>query len=230
MMAAPPKANAPASAARHAAAKAPAHASHSLIPHWLVHLGSLGLFGVAIADSSPIPLPLPGSTDLLLLLLVAHHGNPFLLTAAAVTGSAVGGFLTWTAGKSGGEALLSRTVPARFRQRLEHWATDHSFASITVAAILPPPVPLTPFLLAAGSLGISLNRYLAALIPARIVRYGAIAWAAATYGRVMIRWWTRNLAGWSNIILTTFLVMLVGSIVYGIWQYRRQSQAGQAFA
>jgi hypothetical protein len=35
-----------------------------LIPHWLTHLGALGLFSVAGLDSSVIPLPLPGSTDL----------------------------------------------------------------------------------------------------------------------------------------------------------------------
>ena len=49
---------------------------HSLMPHWLTHLGALGLFSVAVVDSSPIPLPLPGSTDLLLLWLVAYGGDP----------------------------------------------------------------------------------------------------------------------------------------------------------
>jgi hypothetical protein len=48
----------------------------SLMPHWLTHLGALGLFSVAVVDSSPIPLPLPGSTDLLLLWLVAYGGDP----------------------------------------------------------------------------------------------------------------------------------------------------------
>ena len=46
-----------------------------LMPHWLTHLGALGLFSVSVVDSSVIPLPLPGSTDLLLLWLVAHSGR-----------------------------------------------------------------------------------------------------------------------------------------------------------
>jgi hypothetical protein len=51
----------------------------SLMPHWLTQLGALGLFSVSVVDSSVIPLPLPGSTDLLLLGLVAHSGDPWLL-------------------------------------------------------------------------------------------------------------------------------------------------------
>src|SRR4051794_40189389 len=66
-------------AAKAAAKHAAIGQRHSLIPHWLTQLGGLGLFAVAVLDSSPIPLPIPGSTDLLLLLLVSHHGNPFLL-------------------------------------------------------------------------------------------------------------------------------------------------------
>ena len=112
--------NTPVRTATPAAVKhAVSHAHHSLLPHWLTQLGGLGLFAVAILDSSPIPLPLPGSTDLLLLLLVSHHGNPFLLAACAIAGSAIGGYLTWSAGKKGGEALMERSVPARFRKRIE---------------------------------------------------------------------------------------------------------------
>jgi len=216
-----------------AAPQAATRAHHSLMPHWLVHLGALGLFAVAIFDSSPIPLPLPGSTDLLLLLLVAHRGNPFLLAGCAIAGSAVGGYLTWKAGYKGGEALLSRSVPQRFRARLEHWASDHSFLSVFISAILPPPVPLTPFLLAAGALKVSRNRFLFALTSARIVRYGLIAWAGAEYGRKVVRWWTHNLAQWSDVIVWIFVALLVGGMIYGVWQFRRQKrlEAGErAFA
>jgi membrane protein YqaA with SNARE-associated domain len=203
------------------------------MPRWLIHLGSLGLFAVAVFDSSPIPLPLPGSTDLLLLLLVAHRGNPFVLAASAIAGSAIGGYLTWKTGCKGGEALLARSVPARFRARLEHWATDHSFMSVFVSAILPPPVPLTPFLLAAGALKVTRNRFLAALVSARTVRYGLIAWAGATYGRKVVRWWTQNLAQWGSAITWTFVALLAAAIAYGIWKFRRQKreEAGErAFA
>lgn len=209
-----------AAVAKHAGSRM--HAA--LVPHWLVHLGGLGLLAVAVVDSSPIPLPLPGSTDVLLLILVSHRGNPFLLAAAAILGSVIGGYLTWKAGKKGGEALLRRSLPERFREPLERWAKLHSTLSVFLFALLPPPIPLTPVLLAASALGMPRDRFLASLASARVIRYGIIAWAAEAYGRTVLRWWTRNLAGWSNVILTAFIVLLVGGTAYGIWQYRRQER------
>ncbi len=212
-----------------ATAKAAKHAvsqvHHSLLPHWLIQLGGLGLFTVAIFDSSPIPLPIPGSTDLLLLLLVSHRGNPFWLAACAIAGSAIGGYATWTAGKRGGEALIERSVPPRFRKRLMQWTNEHSLLSVTVPALLPPPIPLTAFLLAAGALGVSRRRFLIAYNAARVVRYSLVAWAGVVYGRRVVHWWTNTLAGWSGIIGWTFAALLVGGIAFGIWQYRRQRQA-----
>ena len=83
--------------------------SHSLMPHWLTHLGVLGLFSVAVIDSSVIPLPLPGSTDLLLLWLVAHNGDPWLLAPCAIAGSILGGYTTWHIGRKGGERRYATT-------------------------------------------------------------------------------------------------------------------------
>ncbi|MGA7245705.1 MAG: hypothetical protein WBX19_21160, partial [Terracidiphilus sp.] len=84
----------------------------SVLPKWLTHLGAPGLFFIAVIDSSVIPLPLPGSTDLLLLWLVAHNGNPWLLTSMAISGSLVGGYTTWDVGRRGGEDALHQHVPA----------------------------------------------------------------------------------------------------------------------
>jgi len=218
--------NTPVKAATQAAVKHTAsHARHALLPHWLIQLGGLGVFAVAIIDSSPIPLPLPGSTDLLLLLLVSHQGNPFLLAACAIAGSAIGGFSTWSAGKKGGEALLRRSVPAHYRARIERCTNEHSVLSVLIPTLLPPPVPLTPFLLAAGALGVSRRHFLVAFSVARTVRYGLIAWAGVVYGRSFVHWWTTTLAGWSTAIEWTFAILLVGGIGFGIWRYRGQRAA-----
>src|SRR5271170_2028623 len=228
MMAAPtntPARNATPTATLAAERHTVSHAHHSLLPHWLTQFGGLGLFAVAIFDSSPIPLPLPGSTDLLLLLLVSHHGNPFLLAACAIAGSAIGGFITWSTGKKGGEALLERSVPARFRKRIEQWTNQHSLLSVMLPALLPPPIPLTPFLLAAGALGVSRRRFLVAYNAARVVRYSLVSWAGVVYGRRVVHWWTNTLAGWSSVIGWTFGVALIAAIVFGIWRYRRQRTA-----
>src|SRR6202451_702659 len=95
------------------------HSAHGL--HWLMSFGTLGLFAVSVIDSSIIPLPVPGSTDLLLILLVAHRGSPVLAAGAATVGSTLGGYFTRATGAKGGEAALHRYLPRRFGRRLSKW-------------------------------------------------------------------------------------------------------------
>ena len=118
-------------------AAAPHHLHrHALpIPRWLIHFGIPGVFVVSVIDASVIPLPLPGSTDLLVLLLAARHSTPWLVVLAAVSGSVLGGYLTWSAGKKGGEAMLERYVPKRFREPLSRWVKQHGITSVAFPSI-----------------------------------------------------------------------------------------------
>ncbi len=199
------------------------HAHRRLIPGWILHFGAFGVFGVALLDASPIPLPIPGSTDILILILGAHGGWPWLLALAAVSGSLIGGYLTWKTGKKGGEAMLDRTMKnrKRLRARLTGWIRGHGIVTVCIAALLPPPIPLMPFILAAGALGVTRRQLLIALGIARSLRYGAEAAVALLYGHQILRLWSQYLAGRSNVILYSFLSLMAASILFGIWQYRR---------
>ncbi len=198
------------------------HHRHAPLPHWLLHLGLPGLFALAVFDSSPIPLPLPGSTDLLLLLLVAQRGShPVWLALTAVAGSVLGGYLTWSAGKKGGEAMLARWAPKRLVKPLTGWVSQRGFTTVAVSALLPPPVPLTPLLLGAGALGVSRGRFLAGLASARAIRYAFVAWVGVTYGRRVLHCWNLYLADWSSTILWSFLGLIVAAAAFGVWKYRR---------
>ena len=198
---------------------------------WLISLGGVGLFGVAIVDSSVIPLPLPGSTDLLLLLLTAHRGTTVItaiwLAFCAFAGSLIGGYLTWSAGRKGGEVTLERYVPARILGKVKEWVERYGAWSVALAAILPPPIPLTPFLLAAGALKVTRVRFMLSYGAARMVRYGLLAWLGITYGRHIVRVWRHELDGWSATILWIYGGLVVIGVVYGIWKYkRRRAQNG----
>jgi membrane protein YqaA with SNARE-associated domain len=195
-----------------------------LVPHWLIHLGAVGVFAVSVIDASVIPLPLPGSTDLLVLLLAAHRENPWLLATAAISGSMIGGYLTWAAGRRGGEGMLERHVPQRFLKPITRWVERHGVVTVCLASILPPPVPLTPFLLAAGALGVPRNRFVLSFAAARTMRYGFLAWVGATYGRRVLRLWSQYLAGWSDVVLWTFVGLLVAAVLFGLWKYRRDQR------
>lgn len=201
----------------------PAKSAHLL--RWLISLGGVGLFAVAIVDSSVIPLPLPGSTDFLLLLLSSHRGataiSAFSLAGAAFAGSMVGGYLTWGVGRKGGKSALERYVPRQMLGRVTGWVERHGAWSIGLAAVLPPPVPLTPFLLAAGALGVPRVPYLLFYGAGRAIRYGLLAWLGVTYGRRIVRVWQKDLNHWSSTILWIYAGLLVAGIAYGVWKFRK---------
>ena len=191
-----------------------------LAPHWLTHLGALGLFSVAVVDSSIIPLPLPGSTDLLLLWLVAHSGDPWLLAPCAIAGSVLGGYSTWHIGRRGGEAALGHYVPARLLGRIVGWVERHRILAVFLPALLPPPIPLLPFALASGALGVSRRRFLVVFGAARSLRYSFIAWLGVAYGRGIVRQWSGTLQQWSTPLLCAFVGLLAAGVCYGIWKVR----------
>jgi membrane protein YqaA with SNARE-associated domain len=205
---------------------APAH--HPVLPHWLTHLGPLGLFAVAVFDSSPIPLPIPGSTDLLLLWLVAHSGNPWLLVLSAVSGSLLGGYTAWHIGRKGGEAALRHYVPTRLLGRVSVWAEHHPILAVFLPAVLPPPIPLSPFLLASGALGVSRNRFLLVYGAARTLRYSLVTWLAITYGRRVVRMWSSTLQAWSTPLIWVFCTLMLCGVCFGVWKIRSLRKADVA--
>jgi membrane protein YqaA with SNARE-associated domain len=200
----------------------------ALAPHWLTHLGALGLFSVAMVDSSVIPLPLPGSTDLLLLWLVAHGSDPWLLAPCAIAGSILGGCTTWGIGRKGGKATLRHYVPARLLNRVVVWVEHHPILAVFLPAMLPPPIPLLPFVLASGALGVSRRRFLAVFGAARSLRYSLVAFLGVTYGRRIVRLWSGSLDKWSTPLLRVFVVLLAAGLCFGIWKIRRLRKSDAA--
>lgn len=44
------------------------------------------------------------------------------------------------------------------------------------------------------------------------------------YGRRVIHAWAQYLAGWSDVIIWTFLGLLVAAAIFGIWKYKRDKR------
>lgn len=195
-------------------------AHHQLVPHWAIRFGIPGLFLVSAIDASIVPLAVPGSTDLLLLWVVSHGGNPWLLVSSAIAGALAGGYTTWALGKKGGEAALERWVPARILQHIVGWVKRHPILAVFIPPILPPPIPLAPFLLAAGALGVSRRAFLLTFGSARTVRYSLVAWLAVRYGHHIIRLWAGTLQKWQTPLECVFIAAIVTGLVMGIWKLR----------
>ena len=153
---------------------------------WVFQLGGVGLIPLGLLDSSVIPLP--GSMDVLTILLAARDDKLWSYYAVMATvGSVAGGFLTYRLARKGGKKALERRISARRVARIYKLFERWGFASVAIPALLPPPMPMFPFLVAAGALQYSLKKFLAALALGRIVRYTLLAFLAARYGRHIIR-------------------------------------------
>jgi membrane protein YqaA with SNARE-associated domain len=199
--------------------------SSSHLLRWLMSFGGVGLFCVAVIDSSVIPIPLPGSTDLLLLLLSAHSYTSIRLAisfvAWAFAGSVLGGYTTWSAGVKGGNAALEKLGRGRFVGRITGWVKRNGMLSVGIAALLPPPIPLLPFVLAAGALGVARGRFLLSYCVARFLRYAFVGWLGFTFGRRVVILFQKELKGWSTTIISIYIGLVAVGAAYGIWKYLR---------
>jgi hypothetical protein len=100
------------------------------------------------------------------------------------------------------------------------WVERHRILAIFLPALLPPPIPLFPFVLASGALGVSRRRFLLVYGAARSLRYSFIAGLGMIYGRQMVRMWSGAIQRWSVPLLWTFGGLLAGSVCFGIWKIR----------
>ncbi len=154
---------------------------------WVVRLGGLGLILTGIVDNSFIPIP--GGMDLLTIVLSAHRKEWWWYYAIMATlGSVIGGYLTFRLGREGGEKTLEKKVPKSEGERVYRMFRKFGFWAIFVPALLPPPVPIVPFLLAPGILKYSRRRFLLALALSRGIRYSLVAYLGSRYGRGIFHW------------------------------------------
>jgi len=201
-----------------------AHPRHSTaFLHLLFSFGLFGLFFVAIVDSSFVPLPIPGVTDIMILLLAARH-NWLWPVLIATAGSALGGYFSYQVGHAGGMQFLEKHVPARIFKKVCEWMEDHAILAIALPAILPPPMPLSPFVLAAGALNMSRKKFLTVFTVSRGARHAFAAWLGIYYGRHVLHLWNRFSARWATTILIVMWTAILISCAIAFWKMYKTSR------
>src|SRR5579864_1021264 len=179
------------------------------------HFGALGLFALAILDSSP--LPTFGGPDILTAVLSASHRNPWYEYAlVATTGSVIGAYLTFRLARKAGSAYLDR----KFKKgRVAAMATLFKKSSdgvLLASCAIPFPFPTSMLFAAAGVSNYNLGKFLAIVVLGRGIRYAAIAFVADHYGRHFIRalrhpsqFW----GWWLLLVLLGFTLIVAGILV-----------------
>src|ERR1700675_1781357 len=182
------------------------------------HLGALGLFFLAILDSSPIP-PF-GGPDILTAVLAASHRNPWYEYAATATaGSVVGAYITFRFARRPGSAYLDKKIKkgkvSRFLTLFKKWGPGTLVASTAI----PFPTPTSMFFAAAGASDYPLAKFLIVVTLCRAARYSAIALVADLYGRRFTRALRHPTDHWGWLMIS--IAMIAGLIAAGILIGRR---------
>ncbi len=189
------------------------------VRHWIYQLGGLGFIPLGLLDNSVIPLP--GSMDVLTIFLSARNGQLWLYYASMATaGSVIGGFVTYRLARKGGKETLARRFPPRRLEKVYKTFERWGLGAIAIPALLPPPVPMLPFLFAAGAMQYPVRKFLFALTLGRIVRYTLLAFLAARYGRSILAFISQH--GHPALLAVAGLIAAAAVVLFVIFGGRRQ--------
>src|SRR5579872_1417573 len=191
----------------------------------LRRMGGPGLVLLGLADNSVIPLT--GSMDVLTIWLAARHREPWIYYALMATiGAMVGGYITYALARKGGKEAMERKLSKRRAQKVQLRFERWGFWAIAIPALLPPPFPFVPFLIAAGAMQYSRKKFLGSLVFGRGVRYSIEAYLGSLYGRHILRFFARYQKPALSILIGLAVIGGIISLIQYV-RYKHQEPAAQ---
>lgn len=147
----------------------------------LIAWGPVGVFLLAVLDS--VGLPVVSGVDVLVVTLAARAPNSAYLTAGlAVAGSIAGSLVLFLIARRGGEAYFERHAQKPRGAPMKRWFLEYGLLTVFVPALVPIPMPLKLFVIAAGAFQVSPIVFTVVLALARIPRYFGLAWLGKRLG------------------------------------------------
>jgi membrane protein YqaA with SNARE-associated domain len=151
------------------------------ITAWATGLGGVGLFIIAVLDSSF--LSFPQVNDVLVIVLSAKYPERMPYYAGMTTvGSMVGCFMLFAVARRGGEVFLRKKLKGAHVDRALRLYQRFGLLAVVVPALLPPPVPFKVFVLLAGAADVAVWRFALAIAIGRGIRYFGQGYLAVMYG------------------------------------------------
>jgi membrane protein YqaA with SNARE-associated domain len=186
------------------------------------HLGALGLFFLAMLDSSP--LPTFGGPDFLIAFLAGSQHTPWYECAAVATaGSVIGAYMTFQLARKAGSVYLDRKFGENRVSQFLKFFKRHGTGALAATTAVPFPFPTSMFFAAAGASDYHLRKFLIVVAACRAVRYSVIGILADLYGRHFIRVLRHPLQYWGWMLL--FAALAISFVIAGILVNRRLAPA-----
>lgn len=161
--------------------------------------------------------------DAVLIYLAARDDRLFwVYPLLATAGSLAGAAITFWIGHRVGEVGVARLVHLRRLERFRGRLRDRSAAAMALPALLPPPFPLTAFILTCGALAVDRWWFFAAFGAGRLLRFGTEAALARVYGRDVLR--VIESGAFQFVLIAVLTIALIGTLMSALLLWRSLSR------
>ncbi len=147
----------------------------------LLKWGPLGVLVISIVDSAGIPV-VGGVDGLVVLFAVRNPAEAYSVAAIAVLGSIIGSLILFAIARRGGEAYFERHAQSARGVRMKRWFQEYGLLTVLIPAMIPIPLPLKLFIIAAGAFQVNPFVFTVVITVARIPRYFFLAWLGRRLG------------------------------------------------
>jgi membrane protein YqaA with SNARE-associated domain len=181
-----------------------------------------GAFLLAALDSTLLFVA-PFGIDVLLVYLVARDPDrfwlfPLLTTAGSVTGAAI----TYWIGAKIGEKGLPRFISERRLKRLQARVDGAGTVAMAATAVMPPPFPMSAFVLTCGAFDVNAKRFFLVFAGARLIRFGIEAVLARQYGESILPVLRSDTV---QAVIVGFVVLVIAGTTFAVVQMWRRTKA-----
>jgi membrane protein YqaA with SNARE-associated domain len=189
-------------------------------------LGGFGLFAMGVLDSSFLVMPL--GNDLLMIAMSARrHALMPYYAAMATAGSVIGCLLIDIVSRKGGEEVLEKHVSRGRLKFVEGRVRRNAGWAVGIAALMPPPFPFTPFVIAAAALDYPRKKLLSVIALTRMVRFSVEGALAIAFGPRILGWAESRVFQYAVVAL---IVVAVAASVISILGWVRKSKSRSTMA
>ena len=165
----------------------------------------IGAAGSAALDSSRLFVP-PIDVEAAIVILRRHSEIVWLLPFLATAGSLIGAAMVFWIGRKIGNNGLEHWISPRVLESVRRKVRNKGAIALVLPALLPPPFPLLPFVLASGALSVRATRFFIMFAGLRLVRFSILTALAWFYGRQILAMFQ---TGTLKTLMTVFMVLIV---------------------
>ncbi len=187
-------------------------------------MGGFGLLILGVLDSSFLFMPL--GNDLLMVAMTAR--KPPLMpyyAAMAAAGSVLGCLLVDIVFRKGGEEMLKKHVSRRRLDYVRNNVKKRAGWALSLASLMPPPFPFTPFVAASAALEYPRKKLLTIIAVTRMIRFSIGGTLAILFGRRIIAIADSPAVQWG---VTALIIISIGGSAFQVVRWVKRGKSPSA--